>query len=309
MHGVLGVANNDALDDLGKDHPGQHRGNSVINIRSCTPPIHTRQDGSAWGSTDADFIKIYSTPDIDAPDDQNSHPAPLNGKELCDLLHNKGHKKAVVVANGKEKVQQALEAGCDAIEQGYQMGEENLQHMARAGVVWIPSVLRAKNGLDGASGGGSICCRFSQRYVAPGKPVAGAEDFWKEMLTNQLNLLRRARELHVTTAVGTGAGNIGILHGESVSEELKLFIKAGYSLAEALRCGSENGARFFGMDHLGTLTVGRRATFLVTRGTVQQLPRKLAYLENIYIDGMPSPAYRKNPVKVGAKRRETSTEK
>jgi len=31
---------------------------------------------------------------------------------------------------------------------------------------------------------------------------------------------------------------------------------------------------------------------------VQQLPRKLSYLEGIYIDGMPSPAYRKNPVKV-----------
>ena len=77
---------------------------------------------------------------------------------------------------------------------------------------------------------------------------------------------------------------------------MKLFIKAGFSLTETIRCASENGARFFGMENRGQLTVGRRATFLLARGTVQQLPRKLSYLEGIYIDGAPSSAYRKNPV-------------
>jgi imidazolonepropionase-like amidohydrolase len=96
--------------------------------------------------------------------------------------------------------------------------------------------------------------------------------------------------------VGTGAGSIGILHGESMVEEMKLFIKAGYSLAETIRCASENGARFFGMEKLGLLTVGRKATFLIARGTAQQLPRKLSYLEGIYIDGKPSSEYRKIPV-------------
>ena len=116
------------------------------------------------------------------------------------------------------------------------------------------------------------------------------------MLAEQVLQLRFAKKSGVTTAVGTGAGSIGILHGESVVEEMKLFIKAGYSLAETIRCASENGARFFGMEELGMLTVGRKATFLITRGTVQQLPRKLSYLEGIYVDGVPSIAYRKNPV-------------
>ncbi|MDH4331615.1 MAG: hypothetical protein OEV89_03465 [Desulfobulbaceae bacterium] len=44
---------------------------------------------------------------------------------------------------------------------------------------------------------------------------------------------------------------------------------------------------------------GRKATFLISRGTVQQLPRKLSYLEGIYVDGAPSSTYRKNPVKTG----------
>ncbi len=117
------------------------------------------------------------------------------------------------------------------------------------------------------------------------------------MLAEQLAQLGLARKLGVTTAVGTGAGSVGILHGESMVEEMKLFIKAGYSLGETIRCASENGAKFFGMEKLGKLTVGGQATFLVARGTAQQLPRKLSYLEGIYIAGAPSVSYRKNPVK------------
>ena len=197
------------------------------------------------------------------------------------------------MANEHHRVQEALLAGSDAIEQGYGMGEDNLRKMAEMDVLWIPRVLMAKNGLDGAGSGGDVCCRFSQRYVAPGKADPGAENFWKKMLAEQLAQLRLARKLGVKTAMGTGAGSVGILHGESMVEEMKLFIKTGYSLEETIRCASENGAGFFGMENLGALTVGRQATFLVARGTVSLLPRKLSYLETIYVDGAPSIAYRK----------------
>jgi imidazolonepropionase-like amidohydrolase len=120
------------------------------------------------------------------------------------------------------------------------------------------------------------------------------------MLAGQLRQLRLAGQLGVTTALGTGAGSIGILHGESMVEEMKLFIKAGFSLEETIRCASENGAGFFGMERLGMLVVDRQATFLIARGTAQQLPRKLAYLEGIYVDGAPSVLYRKNPTKTGS---------
>jgi adenine deaminase len=78
-----------------------------------------------------------------------------------------------------------------------------------------------------------------------------------------------------------------------------VFIRAGYSLEETIQSGSANGARFFGMENLGPLTVGRTATFLVARGGVQQLPRKLSYLETIYVDGEPSSTYSRNPDRTG----------
>ncbi len=292
-HGVLGVADSDDITYLLEHHQkGMTRG-SRVDIRI---PCRPRQNNHCAASNPAggDFLKLSYSGNIE---DENAPSPQLSYENLCRILQNRGEKKAMVTANGPQQVEEALAAGCDAIEQGYGMGENNLRKMADMGVLWIPSVLRARNSLDAAGSGGEAFCRFSLRYVAPGKQVPGAEAFWKKMVAEQLTLLRLARKLGVTTAVGTGAGSVGILHGESMAEEMKLFIKAGYSREETIQCASGNGAEFFGMDRLGTLTVGRRATFLITRGTVQQLPRKLSYLEGIYVDGTPSPAYRKNPVR------------
>jgi len=277
-HGVLGVAESDESLGLSEKKYGGSDRQPIITIRKA-------------GS---DFFRICYSGNID----DGKVPKPrLTFKELRNIIGQKGGKKAVVVANGPQQVAEALEAGCDAIEQGYGMGEDNLRKMAAGNVLWIPGLLRARTALDLSGGGEVVGCRFSTRYVAPGKAEPGAETYWQKVLADQLSQLPLALELGVTTAVGTGAGSVGILHGESMVEEMKLFIRAGYSLADTIRCASENGARFFGLEDLGSLAVGRKATFLITRGTAQQLPRKLSYLEGIYIDGEPSPAYCKNPVR------------
>ncbi|GAB4342917.1 MAG: hypothetical protein Kow0089_18350 [Desulfobulbaceae bacterium] len=276
VHGVLGVA--DSSNGAGRDREGD--AGELVAIRR----------------SGRDFLRIEYSPGIGDSEETSSGFGPDSLQRI--LRAGKG-KKTVVVANGPDDVAEALAAGCDAIEQGYGMGEENLRIMAEKGILWIPSVVRAKNGLDGAASGGEVCCRFSTRYVAPGGSAPGAEAHWRKLLADQLALLQRARELGVMTAVGTGAGSPGLLHGESVAEEIKLFMRAGYTLEEALCCASENGARFFGMDGLGMLAPGRRATFLITRGSPGQLPRKLSYLEGIYVNGAPSPAYSKHPVRRG----------
>jgi len=293
IHGVLGVAESDDISDLLEHDPQVMAPGGIIDIRIPGRICRSKQDCAAGNTAGGDFLKIDYSGNIE---NGEAPPYPrLSYEDLCRIMKHRGGKKAVVAANSRQQVTEALEAGCDAIEQGYAMGEDNLRKMADKDVLLIPSVLRAKNALDAAGSSGEVCCRFSTRYVAPGKPVPGAEAFWKKMLAEQLAQLRLARKLGVTTAVGTGAGSVGILHGESMVEEMKLFIKAGYSLEETIRCATENGAKFFGMEKLGTLGVGRPATFLITRGTVQQLPRKLSYLEGIYVDGSPSIIYRKNP--------------
>ena len=267
-HGVLGVADNDDSLCLVEQ---------VQESMSPGPPIEIRKSGR-------DFLRIVYA---GITGDRETHDLSRDPENLYRIMQQKGSKKAVVVANGPQPVQEAIAAGCDAIEQGYDMGADNLREMAEKNVLWIPGVLMARNGMQGSASGGEVMCRFSMRYVAPGKADPNAETFWKKMLAAQLAQLRLARELGLKTAVGSGAGNVGILHGESMVEEMKLFIKAGYSLEETIRCASFNGAAFFGMENLGTLTVGQHATFLIARGAVPQLPRKLAYLEGIYVNGAP----------------------
>jgi imidazolonepropionase-like amidohydrolase len=281
-HGVLGVAASDDIPGSGKNQQEVMARGSLIDVRTSGGICRSREDCAARSQADTDFLKIDYSGDTCPEEVPGSR---INREDLRSILGQRVGKKAVVVTNGRERVQEALAAGCDAIEQGYNMGEDNLGKMAELDVLWIPSVLMARNGLDSAGSGGDVTCRFSLRYAAPGKPDPGAENFWKRMLAGQLEQLRLARNLGVKTAVGTGAGSVGILHGESVAEEMKLFTRAGYSPEEAIRCGSDNGARFFGMENLGALAVGRKATFLAARGTVQQLLRKLAFLEAVYVEG------------------------
>lgn len=79
-------------------------------------------------------------------------------------------------------------------------------------------------------------------------------------------------------------------------------MKKGYSRLEALRCAPAVGTAFFGMENICILQKGRPANFLGSRNTVQQVPRKLAYLEDIFYDGLSSAFYRKNPVKTVAEK-------
>lgn len=201
-------------------------------------------------------------------------------RSLVDEANSLG-KKIMVHANGAEPVRIALEAGCHSIEHGFFMGEENIKLMAEKNVVWIPTLFTMK-----AYG------MFAGDKHFPGDPLVV-----KKNLEHQLEQLRLARELGVTVALGTDAGSLGVLHGEAMVEEIKLYKKAGYTLAECIRCATNNGAELLGVEDFGLLRPGKKATFLVTRGAPAQLPRKLSYLESIYIEGRPSEMYRKNPVK------------
>ena len=270
VHGVLGVADREDIGDLLSRRPAAARQAVPVEIRN--------------GGLQGDLLRISYSPGIHATGTEQDQ---TEAGSLQRLVRTAAGRRIVVVANGSRRIREALDAGCDCIEQGYGMEEAHLRIMADQRIVWIPSLVRAKNGLDSVAGGGSVCCRFSTRYVAPGQADPAAEAYWRDLLEKQMSALGIARRLGVRVAVGTGAGQPGILHGESVAEEVKLFLKAGYSLEEAIACATETGARFCRMDGLGALRIGSRATFLVIRGTVRQLPRKLAYLEMVYIRGRP----------------------
>ncbi|NNK56702.1 MAG: amidohydrolase family protein [Desulfofustis sp.] len=187
--------------------------------------------------------------------------------------------RIMVHANGEVPVRTAIEAGCNSIEHGFFMGRRNLELMAARGVYWVPTVYTMK----------AVVQNAEHYRTTIDKKVA------ERNLAHQLEQLGLARELGVKVAIGTDSGSMGVLHGESMVEEMKLFIQAGFSLSETIRCATDHGARLLGLEELGTLEPGKPAHFLATRGTPAQLPRKLSYLEKIYLHGNPSEAYRRDP--------------
>lgn len=271
-HGVLGCVNTDDI-----------HGN-VQKFREATADTGSFEIMTTGENEqeEMDFLRVVYTTGIEAGVDPVDFKLVLSVTELNELINKNHRQKAVVLANGEAAVGDALDAGCGALEQGYFMGEQNLKKMARNKVLWIPTVLPAKTCFDRSSGKKKL--------------------YFRSAVDNQLSQLNRARELGVKIALGTGSGTSGIIHGDSMVDEIKQYLKAGFSLVETLRCASVCGARFFSIKNSGMLEVGQNATFIVSRGMVQQLPRKLSYLEGVYINGMPSEAYRKNPVKVVASR-------
>ncbi len=197
-------------------------------------------------------------------------------RETVRLAHRRG-LPVMVHANGVEPVKMAIEAGVDSIEHGYFMGRDNLARMAEKQIFWIPTVFAMK-----------ACTHSVIRINTASERAIAARN-----VTSQLQQVAWARELGVEIAAGTDSGCHGVLHGEALVEEVKLLIKGGCSLPEALKCATSNGSRLLGLDDSGLIAKGRAADFLVALGTPAQLPRKLAYLEAVYINGKPSPIYKK----------------
>lgn len=241
-------------------------------------------DGFMRETDGADWVKLVNSGLNSLKTYGHQTASQFSVEEIGRLVEAAGGrgKKVMVHANGVLPVEGALLGGCHSVEHGFFMGRKNMELMAEKEAVWVPTAFTMK--------------AYGQNCRAAGGEVD--EKVIRKNLEHQLEQMALARELGVTIALGTDSGSLGVLHGESVVEEMKLLKKAGFTLSEIVQCATGNGARLLGIEEFGILRKGKPATFLVSRGTPGQLPRKLAYLENIYVDGQPSELYRKNPVKI-----------
>ncbi|MFH0725254.1 MAG: amidohydrolase family protein [Pseudomonadota bacterium] len=172
-------------------------------------------------------------------------------------------RSVMVHANGPAPVGMAIEAGCRSIEHGYFMGKENLLKMRDKGVIWVPTAIPMKAYAD---------------ILAPGTVEA---DVARRTLDHQLRQMVQARELGVLVAAGSDAGSPGVEHGAGLVEELKLLRLAGYSIEEAIRCASLNGAALISSRISGRIVTGEKAVFLVVPGSPDRLPESLINVHQV----------------------------
>ncbi|HMK59753.1 MAG TPA: amidohydrolase family protein [Dissulfurispiraceae bacterium] len=166
--------------------------------------------------------------------------------------------KTMVHANGRIPVHIAASAGCSSIEHGYFMGEDNLKLLADSGIYWIPTAYPMK------------------AYAEQARKGSREADIAAQNLDYQLEQIRLARRIGVPVAIGTDCGSLGVEHGNSFSEELQLFIEAGFTLPEVVRLATVSAANLLGIGHeFGELRVGGPATFIALQGGPSQLLKSL----------------------------------
>jgi len=187
-------------------------------------------------------------------------------RAMADVAHRAG-RPVMVHANGELPVRLAIAAGCDSIEHGYFMGEENLRRMADQGVCWVPTVVPMSRLTEASN------LRSDQIDIA------------RRTVDHQLDQIRKAVQFGVTIALGTDAGSQGVDHGAAVRQELALLMDAGMRLAEAVQCATGHAARLMRLADRGELRPGGRADFLVVDGSPDRLPEGLAHIASMWIGG------------------------
>lgn len=189
-------------------------------------------------------------------------------QQMVGQAHTLG-KKVMVHCNGREAIKNAVLAGCDSVEHGYFMTEDSLELMVQKNIFWVPTLHAME-----------VCAEGVREGELDG--VVGVAE---RTLDHQLHLLSLAREIGVKVAIGTDSGCYGVRHGESLSREIRLLTRAGYSLEEAVCCATSHGAELVGVEEIGLLKKGSSASFLVVRATPSMVLRKMTYLESIYKNG------------------------
>ncbi len=178
-------------------------------------------------------------------------------RAAVDAAHDRG-LKVMVHCNGKAPVGIAVQAGCDSVEHGFFMGEENLRRMADAGTVWVPT---------------AVTMKAYAEMLPPGAPEA---EIARRNFEHQLAQIHRARVLGVRIAVGTDAGSLGVHHGRAVGEELAILASAGFSVEGAVACGAGVGGRLLGLSGSCEIRVGSPARFIAVEGPPQVLFQRLS---------------------------------
>lgn len=186
---------------------------------------------------------------------------------------------AVHTANARD-VADALDAGASSIEHGSfseDIPEALFARMAKDGVAYDPTLSVIYAASQPESGKLRLLSRSLLIQAAPKgliestagvvrKNAAGLQISPAQYEQAGRNLLRAYRA-GVRLATGSDAGNMLVIHGPTVQQELLLWTQAGIPAAAALQAATYNAARELGAEsRFGTVEAGREANLLLVDG-------------------------------------------
>lgn len=219
-------------------------------------------------------------------------------KAVIEEAHARGLKVYAHISFPSE-AKEVVEAGGDVIVHSISMAEtgadEVLKLMAARNVVYIPTlaVTEANYALNAdlfftSSLRGKVWDVLLDSITHPKSIVMFRQDTpgfindTRRSLEISMANLRQAIKAGVKIALGSDAGNAGMLHGVTVIRELELMNRAGMTPMQVIIAATKNAAEVIGQgQRLGTLEPGKLADIIVVDGNPLQdisVMRKLEWV-------------------------------
>lgn len=244
-----------------------------------------------------DFIKIWYV----ASRGESAESNFLIVKAAITAAHQ--HKLRVVVhATELKTARLAVEAGADILAHSVEdslIPEDLLQKLQKKQIGYIPTLVVGKRYREIFS----RRFQFTRDEILWGSPdiVASLLEIKKletEVLPEKLKKLQNpegainenaialanlkaVKEKNIRIALGTDAGNIGMLHGASYTHEAMAMRKAGLSAWEILKTATYDAARVFKKENeIGSVQKGKRADIVILN---QNPLDSVAHLSDIFM--------------------------
>jgi imidazolonepropionase-like amidohydrolase len=230
-------------------------------------PVEARKAAREQLDKGADWIKVYMTHRswMDRDGNLTSQPT-LTVEELkaiVDETHGWGHKVACHAYNGIG-LKRALDGGCDSIEHGLEITDEEIAQMIRQGTWYVPTIAAYYGDWD------------------PPDTPAGQRDR-KRVAVHGVSFTKALRA-GVKIAFGTDVG--GFPWSQPIAQEFSREVEFGMTPMQAIQSATVKAAELLGMTgQIGVIAAGAYADLMAIRGDPLADVAALAQVEFVMKDG------------------------
>lgn len=191
-------------------------------------------------------------------------------KEICQAAHEHGLKVAVHAVSVKA-VKMSVDCGVDIlihVPMKEEYPEELAKTIAEKGIVSAPTLVMMET--------------FAYSNKNGYKP---------EHFQNAKNAVRLLHEAGVTILAATDAnpGSFApaVEYGTSMHREMELLVQCGMTETEVLASATSNVAKVFGIEDLGMIAEGKKASFILVEGRPEKEITDTRKIKQIWVDGTP----------------------